>query len=91
MCLATDSDKFLKVAFADGFMQMTGLTSLAGWRLPLITQQTNTYIELTANSGNCEGKDSYGIIYRVPVFKEPNQGYLYEVTCDGYLRAGSGL
>lgn len=82
----TDSDKFLKVVFADGLMQMTGLTSLAGWRLPLITQQTNTYIELAVNSGNCEGKDSYGIIYRVPVFKEPNQGYLYEVTCDGYLR-----
>lgn len=82
----TDSDSFLKVEFKDGFLQMTGLSTLAGWRLPLIAQQTNTYIELTANSGACEGKDSYGIIFRVPVFKEPDQGYLYEATCDGYVR-----
>ena len=82
----TGSDDFLKVNFNGGFMEMTGLTSMAGWRLPLISQQTNTYIELTVNSGACQGKDSYGIIFRVPVFKEPTQGYLYEVTCDGYLR-----
>ncbi len=82
----TGSDDFLKVNFNGGYMEMTGLTTLAGWRLPMISQQTNTYIELTVNSGACQGKDSYGIIFRVPVFKEPTQGYLYEVTCDGYLR-----
>jgi len=82
----TDSDDYLAVAFKDGYMQMTGLTSIAGWRLPLISQQTNSYIELTVNSAACADKDSYGIIFRVPVFKEPTQGYLYEVTCDGYLR-----
>ena len=82
----TGSDSFLSVAFDGGYMKMTGLTNLAGWRLPLVSQQINTYIELTANSGTCTGKDSYGIIFRVPVFKEPEQGYLYEVTCDGYYR-----
>ena len=82
----TGSDNFLKVAFGNGVMEMTGLTTLAGWRMPLVSQQINTYIELTANSGKCTGKDSYGIIFRVPVFKEPEQGYLYEVTCDGYYR-----
>jgi hypothetical protein len=82
----TGSDTFLNVAFDGGYMKMTGLTNLAGWRLPLVSQQTNTYIELTANSGACTGKDSYGIIFRIPVFKEPEQGYLYEVTCDGYYR-----
>lgn len=79
-------DQYLRVNFKDGFMEMTGLTNFAGWRLPLIGQQLNTYIELTANSGTCKGKDSYGIIFRVPVLKEPTQGYLYEVTCDGYYR-----
>lgn len=82
----TDSDDYLTVNFKDGYLQMTGLTTMAGWRLPMLSQQTNSYIELTVNSGACEGKDSYGIIFRVPVFKEPTQGYLYEVTCDGYLR-----
>ncbi|MHC1740661.1 MAG: hypothetical protein AB9897_06070 [Anaerolineaceae bacterium] len=82
----TGEDSFLKVAFNNGSMQMTGLTNYAGWRLPLINQQVNSYIELTANSGTCKGKDSYGIIFRVPVFKDPTQGYLFEVTCDGYYR-----
>lgn len=82
----TGSDSFLDVTFDGGYMKMTGLSKLAGWRLPLVSQQTNTYIELTANSGACTGKDSYGIIFRIPVFKEPDQGYLYEVTCDGYYR-----
>ena len=82
----TGSDNFLEVAFGNGVMEMTGLTTMAGWRMPLVSQQINTYIELTANSGKCTGKDSYGIIFRVPVFKEPEQGYLYEVTCDGYYR-----
>lgn len=82
----TDSDDYLAVAFKDGYMQLTGLTTMAGWRLPLISQQTNSYLELTVNSAACADKDSYGIIFRVPVFKEPTQGYLYEVTCDGYLR-----
>jgi len=82
----TGSDSFLDVTFDGGYMKMTGLTKLAGWRLPLVSQQTNTYIELTTNSGACTGKDSYGIIFRIPVFKEPDQGYLYEVTCDGYYR-----
>lgn len=82
----TGSDDFIKVRFNDGYMEMTGLTSKAGWRLPMISQQTNSYIELTVNSGACQSKDAYGIIFRVPVFKEPTQGYLYEVTCDGYLR-----
>ncbi|MEN6570671.1 MAG: hypothetical protein ABFD24_02400 [Anaerolineaceae bacterium] len=82
----TGADQYLSIEFANGFMKMTGLTSLAGWRLPLVVQQINTYIEMTANSGTCSDKDSYGIIFRVPVFKEPTQGYLYEVTCDGYYR-----
>lgn len=82
----TDQDQYLKVVFNNGKMQMTGLTKFAGWRLPMISQQTDTYIELTADSGSCSGKDSYGIIFRVPVLKDPSQGYLFEVTCDGYYR-----
>jgi len=82
----TGEDDYVKVSFAEGKMLMTGLTNYAGWRLPSAAQQTNTYIELTANSGTCTGKDSYGIIFRVPVLKDPTQGYLYEVTCDGYYR-----
>lgn len=83
----TGSDDYIDVQFKDGVMLMTNLSKVAaGWRLPSVGQQVNTYIELTANSGTCSGKDSYGIIFRVPVFKSPDQGYLYQVTCDGYYR-----
>lgn len=83
----TGSDDYINVEFKDGVMLMTNLSKdAAGWRLPLLGQQINTYIELTVNSGTCSGKDSYGIIFRVPVLKEPEQGYLYQVTCDGYFR-----
>jgi len=83
----TGADDFIDVQFKDGFMLMTNLSSVAaGWRMPLVGQQVDSYIELTANSGSCSGKDSYGIIFRVPVLKSPDQGYLYQVTCDGYYR-----
>lgn len=83
----TGADDFIDIQFKDGFMLMTNLSEVAaGWRLPLLGQQVDTYIELTANSGSCSGKDSYGIIFRVPVLKSPDQGYLYQVTCDGYYR-----
>lgn len=83
----TGASDFTTVEFKDGFLLMTNISDdAAGWVLPLVSQQTDTYIELTANSGTCSGKDSYGIIFRVPVLKEPDQGYLYQVTCDGYYR-----
>jgi hypothetical protein len=83
----TGADDYVNVDFQNGFMLMTNLSKeAAGWRLPLIEQQVDSYIELTANSGTCTGKDSYGIIFRVPVLKQPDQGYLYQVTCDGYYR-----
>jgi len=81
------SDDFTDIQYKDGLMLMTNLSKVAaGWRIPLLGQQVDTYIELTANSGTCSGKDSYGIIFRVPVLKSPDQGYLYQVTCDGYYR-----
>jgi hypothetical protein len=83
----TGADDFTDVQFKDGAMLTTNLNKdAAGWRFPLLNQQTDSYIELTANSGTCSGKDSYGIIFRVPVLQAPDQGYLYQVTCDGYYR-----
>jgi hypothetical protein len=82
----TGTDEYLKIAFNNGKMEMTGLTTIAGWRLPMLAQQMDTYIETTVDTGTCEGKDSYGIIFRVPIFLSPDQGYLYQITCDGYYR-----
>ena len=83
----TGSDDFVSVEFKDGYLLMTNTNKdAAGWRLPMLGQQINSYIETSVNSGTCSNKDSYGIIFRVPVLKSPDQGYLFQVTCDGYYR-----
>ena len=80
-------DDYVKMEISDGFLKMTNVNDDAGgWRMAGLAQQIDDYIELTANSGTCAGKDSYGIIFRVPVLTKPDQGYIYQVTCDGYYR-----
>jgi hypothetical protein len=42
------------------------------------------YLELKGTIGDsCRGKDRYGLIFRAP---DPNQGYLFGISCDGYYR-----
>jgi hypothetical protein len=42
------------------------------------------YLEFTVVTGeSCQGKDRYGLIVRAP---DPNQGYLFGVSCDGFYR-----
>ena len=77
---------YTSVTFDNGFMKITGLTSKAGWRMPSITPEQNFYVEMTAYAGPCSGRDSYGIIFRVPNFREPTQGYIFEVSCDGFYK-----
>lgn len=79
-------DNFTTASWSNGMMSLTGLTDVAGWRLPQAQNSTNMYTEMTVKSGECSGLDSYGLIVRVPVFNPPNQGYLFEVSCDGQYR-----
>jgi len=79
-------DNFTAASWSNGMMSLTGLTDVAGWRLPQAQNSTNMYTEMTVKSGECSGLDSYGLIVRVPVFNPPNQGYLFEVSCDGQYR-----
>ncbi|HSV86959.1 MAG TPA: hypothetical protein VLH85_10315 [Levilinea sp.] len=74
---------FTSIDFRDGAMRLTGLTEDAGWRLPLLPSTTNLYIEMTAYSPSCSGRDNFGIIFRVPVMREADRGYLFSVSCDG--------
>jgi hypothetical protein len=39
------------------------------------------YLEMTASTNQCSGRDRYGVIVRVP--EPPDRGYLFGVTCDG--------
>jgi hypothetical protein len=78
--------EFTAIAFEDGFVAFTGLKPQAGWRLPVTTAFSDGYVEMTVRTGNCSGKDSYGIIFRVPVYQEADRGYLFSISCDGYYR-----
>ncbi|MBE0698530.1 MAG: hypothetical protein IH586_16560 [Anaerolineaceae bacterium] len=81
----TGSDQFSRAEFTNGTQVITSLDPKDGWRLanPLGREFTNTYLEATFKTGACAGLDHYGIILRVPVIREPDQGYLFSVSCDG--------
>jgi hypothetical protein len=78
--------EFTAIEFQGGFMGFTGLKPEAGWRLPVTTAFSDGYVEMTVKTGTCSGKDSYGIIFRVPVYQEADRGYLFSISCDGYYR-----
>lgn len=81
----TGTDKYSSATFSNGVQVITSLDTKAGWRLanPTGHEFTNTYIEATFKTNTCSGMDQYGIMLRVPVLSEPDQGYLFGVTCDG--------
>jgi hypothetical protein len=81
----TGSDQFSSGSFTNGTQVITSLDPKDGWRIanPLGREFTNTYLEATFKTGSCAGLDHYGIILRVPVLREPDQGYLFSVSCDG--------
>ena len=91
----TDKDQFTTAAFKDGYMEITALTETDGWRManPLDREFINFYVEADIRTQTCEGSDHYGIIFRVPDLHQPNQGYLFGLSCDGRysLRLWDGM
>lgn len=79
----TGLDTFTAIKFENGQLKLTGLTTTDGWRLAATEQLANAYIEATVSTGTCSGTDRYGLIFRVPVAREANKGYLLGVSCDG--------
>jgi hypothetical protein len=79
----TGVDKYTAIVFKDGQLRLTGLTTTDGWRLAATEQLANVYIEAAISTGTCSGTDRYGFIFRVPVAREANKGYLLGVSCDG--------
>ncbi len=76
-------NKFTAIDFQNGMMRFTGLTKDSGWRLPLLDATSDVYVEMTAAPQDCSGADNYGIILRVPVFREADRGYLFGLSCEG--------
>ncbi len=82
----TGWDKFSAARFRNGTQRLKSLDPKDGWRManPEGRDFTNIYLEATFKTGSCSGMDHYGIILRVPVVQDPDQGYLFGVSCDGH-------
>ena len=81
--LGADSAGFTSADFKTGSLLLTALKKSDGWRISTADSLTNFYLEETVNTSSCTGKDRYGLIFRVPVKENPDQGYLAAFTCDG--------
>ena len=79
----TGTDDYTSIEFNSGKLKLTGLSSTDGWRLASTEKLNNFYLEMTVGTGNCSSTDRYGFIFRVPVSREANKGYLFGFTCDG--------
>lgn len=79
------ANEFSSISFSGGFMNLTSLSEKIGWRLanPEGTDLGNLYLEATFKTAGCSGNDQYGVIVRVPVLRDADQGYLFAFTCDG--------
>lgn len=84
-------DSFTRAEVEDGELLFTGLSSMDGWRLTW-PEIEDFYLEAEMNSGDCEGNDHYGLIFRVPDRHAADEGYLFGLTCDGryWLRLWDG-
>jgi hypothetical protein len=75
-------DDFTSNGFDDGHMWLTGLTFKPGW-IVSANHIDDAYIEETVKTEGCSGSDNYGIIFRVPVLRTADRGYLFAISCEG--------
>ena len=89
----TGTDQFSTAAFENGKLKITSLSDIRGWRLASTPILENAYVQVDVEMGTCAGTDGYGLIFRVPENTGYNQGYLFEITCDGRyaIRKWNGL
>ena len=80
------NNRYLRLRFKDGELYVTGKRpEFSTW---FFTYHTlgDAYIEMTFNSEDCSGEDTYGIIFRGAPHKAGiSYGYVASFTCDGQL------
>ncbi len=79
-------DATASFAYADGRFQVTdNLADGFLWWSTTAREAADLYVEVTAEVGNCSGKDGYGLGIRVSG-QNFDQGYTLEISCDGSYR-----
>jgi hypothetical protein len=76
-----DTDE-TKVEALNGHLYLTAKNAngFHGWTMS-IREIQNFYLEATFKTGDCSGKDRYGLVFRSPTTFD--KGYFFGVTCDG--------
>ncbi len=71
-----------RIEAGDGTLKLTSVTAVGwvGWTLTYVQKPANFYLEGVFKSGDCSGKDLYGLVFRA---SKENAGYFFGVTCDG--------
>jgi len=54
-----------------------------GWILPAVGRIGDFYLEMTATTGACSGRDSFGMVIRASTVDAGQEGYLFGISCDG--------
>ena len=76
----------IRIVVVDREMRVTGKNLLFDtWYFSWPTLD-EFFIEMTLDSGQCSGKDSYGLIVRGSASGSPSHGYAVSFSCDGNYR-----
>jgi hypothetical protein len=77
-----DSDE-TKVEAVNGYLVLTAKNAngFRGWTMSY-PKVKDFYLEATFKTGNCSGKDHYGLVFRATA--EYDAGYFLGITCDGH-------
>ncbi|MEX2144149.1 MAG: hypothetical protein WD740_06095 [Anaerolineales bacterium] len=80
-------DDYIRLALGGGGMHVTG--KLANWDTWWYTASTpaDFFIQMKVDTGNCTGKQAYGLILRGPQTEGAEaRGYIFTFSCDGNYR-----
>ena len=71
-----------RIEMGSGALKLTSITTVGwhGWTLTYVAKPANFYLEGVFKTGDCAGKDLYGLIFRA---SKENAGYFFGITCDG--------
>jgi hypothetical protein len=77
-------DEYTSIYIAAGKMMLTSHLISPGWKGWRLTDRylANYYLEGTFLTSNCNGLDSYGLIFRAPDYSS-GYGYYFGISCDG--------
>lgn len=82
-------DEHTQFSIQNGQLQMTALNA-DNWDGWLLTWQkfNDFYVEANFNSAGCVGLNHYGLIVRANELNGKENGYLFNVSCNGYYSMG---